>query len=291
MTYQSFWTDLRNTTFSQGWLQAGPIRTRYLASGADDLPVLILLHGTGGHAEAYTRNLGAHAPFFRTYSIDMVGHGWTDKPDVQMDIAAYVDHLLKFIDALGVERAHISGESLGGWVAAQFAVDHPDRVDRLVLNTTGGSAARPEVMAKIKEISMRAIENPTWEFIKARLEWLMADPSKVTDDLIEARRAIYANPEFGEAMKRALILQEMDVRQRNLLSEDDWGAIAAETLVLWTSHDPTNPPEEGKRIASMIPNSQFVVMQDCGHWPQFEDPETFNDLHARFLRGENVSED
>ena len=291
MTYQSFWTDLRNTTFSQGWLQAGPIRTRYLASGADDLPVLILLHGTGGHAEAYTRNLGAHAPFFRTYSIDMVGHGWTDKPDVQMEIAAYVDHLLKFIDALGVERAHISGESLGGWVAAQFAVDHPDRVDRLVLNTTGGSAARPEVMAKIKEISMRAIENPTWEFIKARLEWLMADPSKVTDDLIEARRAIYANPEFGEAMKRALILQEMDVRQRNLLSEDDWGAIAAETLVLWTSHDPTNPPEEGKRIASMIPNSQFVVMQDCGHWPQFEDPETFNDLHARFLRGENVSED
>lgn len=289
MAYQSFWTDLRNTSFSQGWLQAGAIRTRYLAAGAEDLPVLILLHGTGGHAEAYTRNLGAHAPYFRTYSIDMVGHGWTDKPDVPMEIGAYVDHLRGVVDALGVERAHISGESLGGWVAAQFALDHPDRVDRLVLNTTGGSAARPEVMAKIKEISMRAIEAPTWEFIKARLEWLMADPSKVTDDLIESRRSIYANPEFAEAMKRALILQEMDVRRRNLLSDDDWAAIAAQTLVLWTSHDPTNPPEEGRRIASMIPDAQFVVMQDCGHWPQFEDPETFNDLHVRFLRGGNVT--
>ena len=86
-------------------------------------------------------------------------------------------------------------------------------------------------------------------------------------------------------MKRALILQEMDVRLRNLLTPDDWGRIPAPTLVLWTDHDPTNPVEEGRRVASMIPNAKFAVMAGCGHWPQWEDSSTFDALHIAFLRG------
>lgn len=285
MPYSSMWADLRGVSFCQDWVNAGELRTRYLASGNENQPALIFLHGTGGHAEAYCRNLGAHGGYFHTYSIDMIGHGWTDKPDLAMEIPVYVDHLLRFMDAMKIDHAHISGESLGGWVAARFALMHPDRLDRLVLNTTGGSAARPEVMARIKELSQRAADDPSWDFIKARLEWLMADPKRVTDDLIATRQAIYAAKDFKIAMKNALVLQEMDIRKRNLLTDEDWGRIKAPTLVLWTTHDPTNPVDEGRRIASLIPDAKFVVMEHCGHWPQFEDANTFNAIHIDFLLG------
>src|SRR5690606_32220670 len=107
------------------------------------------------------------------------------------EIKQYVKHVLDFMDALKIEKMSISGESLGGWVAAQLAIDHPDRVDRLVLNTAGGSQADPKVMERLKTLSMRAAEDPSWEFIKARIEWLMADKSKVFDDLVATRQAIY----------------------------------------------------------------------------------------------------
>jgi 2-hydroxy-6-oxonona-2,4-dienedioate hydrolase len=290
MTHQSIWADLRGVSFRQGWLDAGGVRTRYLASGENqEKPVLLLLHGTGGHAEAYVRNLGPHAEHFRTYAIDLLGHGWTDKPNRPMEIPAYVEHIRAVIDVLGVDRAHISGESLGGWVAARFALDHPDRINRLILNTTGGSTANPEVMKRIKELTSRAADDPTWEFVKTRLEWLMHDKSHVNADLIATRQAIYAAPGASESMRRALVLQEMETRRRNLLSDDEWRSIAAETLVLWTTHDPTNPPAEGRRISQLIPGAHFIVMNDCGHWPQFEDPNTFNAAHIAFLTGASLA--
>ena len=99
-----------------------------------------------------------------------------------MDIAQHVRHLANVLDGLKVERAHISGESLGGWVAARFAIEHPERVDKLVLNTTGGSVANITVMNRLKELTLRASTEPTWEFVKARLEWLMHDKRHVNDD-------------------------------------------------------------------------------------------------------------
>ena len=283
--YKSLWTDLRGAAFSQGYLDAGGIRTRYLSSGSPEKPLLLLLHGIGGHAEAYSRNLGPHAAHFWTVAIDMVGHGWTDKPAGDYEMPRYAEHLLKVIRALGREKAHISGESLGGWVATYVAVHYPGSVDRLVLNTAGGWTAHPEVMARLKQLSMRAAEDPSWDFIRSRLEFLMHDKGKVTDDLIEARRAIYSQPGFAETMRGIMCLQEMDIRRRNMISESQYRSIKSRTLVVWTSHDPTATPEEGKQISEMIPGARYIVMNECGHWPQFEDAETFNKLHLDFLLG------
>lgn len=281
--HSSLWQDLRGTSFSQGWMDAGGYRTRFLHSGERGRPPLLFLHGAGGHAEAYVRNLQAHGEHFDTWAIDLIGHGWSDKPDHPYEIQHYVDHVLRFMDAQGWERVCVSGESLGGWVASRLAADHPGRVDRLVLNTAGGSRAEPSVMARIKSLSLKAAEDPSWEFIKARVAWLMADPAKATDDIVACRQAIYAQPGFLDAMRHAMVLQEMDVRQRNLMQPQDYGRIQAPTLVLWTSHDPTADVTEGRRIADMIPGAQFVVMQDCGHWPQWEDTERFDRLHLEFL--------
>jgi 2-hydroxy-6-oxonona-2,4-dienedioate hydrolase len=288
--HRSIWADLRGTTFSQGWLDAGGISTRYLHAGKTGKPTLLLLHGVGGHAEAYARNLRAHAEHFDVWAIDMIGHGWTDKASYNLEVSHYVDHVLKFMDAIGVQRAHISGESLGGWVASRIAADHPERVERLVLNTAGGSQADPNVMARLKALSLQAASDPSWEFIKARVEWLMADKSQVNDDLVATRQAIYAQPGMAEAMTFNMALQEMDIRLRNLIQPEDYGRIKAPTLVLWTSDDPTADVSEGRRIASMIPGALFTVMDGCGHWPQFEDTETFDRLHIGFLQGADLPE-
>jgi 2-hydroxy-6-oxonona-2,4-dienedioate hydrolase len=285
LPYASVWMDLMGVSFSQGYVDAGRVRTRYLHSGSKDRPALFLLHGTGGHAEAYTRNLDAHGRHFSTWVPDMVGCGLSDKPPVDLEIPVYVRHLVDMMDALGIEKASISGESLGGWVAARFALDHPDRIDRLVLNTAGGTWSNPEVMQRVKSLSMAAVEDPSWERIRTRLEFLMHDKSKVTDDLVATRRTIYAQPGMVEGMRRALVLQEMEIRQRNLLKPEDWACIRAPTLVLWTEHDPTAPPSQGRYIADLIPGAQFRVMEGCGHWPQYEDAETFNRIHLDFLLG------
>ncbi len=284
-THHSFWADLRAGSFSQGYLTAGGIRTRYLHAGERGMPPLILIHGTGGHAEAYTRNLLAHGEHFDTYAIDLVGHGWSDKPLAPYEISVYVRHLRAVFDTLGFDRAHVSGESLGGWVGARFALEYPDRVDRLVLNTTGGATLDLAVMERIKTLSTAAVENPSWETIKARLEWLMADPAVVTDDLVACRQAIYAQPAMRAAMPHILCLQEPDIRRRNNLTDAEWAAIKAPTLVLWTDKDPTAAVSVGQRIAELIPNARLEVMERCGHWPQFEDAPRFNDLHIGFLSG------
>ncbi len=281
----SFWIDLRAGAFAQGYLTAGGYRTRYLHAGQHGQPPLIFLHGTGGHAECYSRNLLAHGEHFDTYAIDLIGHGYSDKPSFPYEIDVYVEHVRAVIDTLGFNQIRLSGESLGGWVAARFALKYPERVTQIVLNTTGGATMNLEVMQRIKTLTMAAVVTPTWDTVKARLEWLMADPATVTDDLIACRQAIYQAPGMLEAMPHILCLQEPDIRARNNLTDDEWRAIKAPTLVLWTDKDPTAAVEVGERITSLIPNSAFALMIGCGHWPQFEDPETFNTLHLRFLKG------
>ncbi|MEU2100887.1 alpha/beta hydrolase [Nocardia sp. NPDC019255] len=283
--FESIWSDLQGVPFTQGYLDAGGVRTRYLHAGDPADPALVLLHGSGGHAEAYVRNLESHAAHFSTWAIDMLGHGYTDKPGHPLEIAHYVEHVIGFLDAVGVRRARLSGESLGGWVAARLAIDHPDRVDRLVLNTAGGSQADPEVMRRIVTLSMAAAADPTWETVRARIKWLMADKSKDYDDVVASRQRIYRQPGFVAAMRDIMALQDPQIRRRNLLGPRDYRRITAPTLVLWTSDDPTADVGEGRRIASMIPGARFEVLPDCGHWPQYEDAKAFDALHLDFLLG------
>lgn len=283
MAHESIWSDLQGVAFRQGYIDAGGIRTRYLLTGEEHSEVLVFLHGFGGHAEAYVRNLAAHGRHFRTYSIDMVGHGYSDKPDVPYEIPVYVRHLAAFLDAIGAESVRLSGESLGGWVAGSFAIEHPSRVRRLALNTMGGATMNPEVMRTVREKTLAAAQAPR-QFTRQRLEWLMADTSRVHDDLVECRTRIYEQPGYAHAVENGTVLYEAEVRQRWLMDEARVSRIRAPTLVLWTTKDPTAGPDVGRKIASAIPDAEFRLMENCGHWPQFEDPETFNALHLAFMR-------
>lgn len=283
--FTSVWSDLAALEFSQGYMKAGGYSTRYLHAGDVSKPALIMLHGITGHAEAYSRNLRAHSEHFSCWAIDFIGHGYSTKPEHPLEIEHYIDQVLAFMDAIGVEKAYFTGESLGGWVTAKLAQLHPEKVERIVLNTMGGTMANPVVMERLYTLSMEAAKDPSWERVKARLEWLMADPSMVTDDLIKTRQAIFQQPEWLRGCEANMALQDLEIRKRNMLSDDDLRAIQAPAMVLWTTKDPSGPVDEGRRIASLIPGAKLAVMENCGHWPQYEDTEVFNRLHLNFLRG------
>lgn len=286
--YTSVWSDLNQVEFSQGFIDAGGYRTRYLHAGDGSKPPLVLLHGITGHAEAYVRNLQSHGEHFDVWAIDFIGHGYSAKPEHPLEIPHYVAQVNGFLDAIGAEKASFSGESLGGWVTARFAQLHPERVERIVLNTMGGTMANPKVMERLYTLSMDAARDPSWERVRTRLEWLMADPTMVTDDLIRTRQMIFEQPDWLMTCEMNMALQDPETRARNMISDDDLRAIQAPAMVLWTTKDPSGPVDEGRRIASLLPNGRLAVMENCGHWPQYEDTDTFNRLHLDFLLDRTV---
>jgi 2-hydroxy-6-oxonona-2,4-dienedioate hydrolase len=275
------WSELAGLDYSIRHVPVGSWSTRVLESGAGT--PFILMHGTGGHLEAYAKNLRALGARYRVIAYDYPGHGWTTASETDLEIDDYLDHLIGLMDALGIQRAHLSGESLGGWVAVKFAARYPHRVDRLVLNTPGGTMATPEVMERIRTLSQAAADDPSDERIRARLEWLMADPRSVTDELVAIRRGVYSRPGFSESMRHILCLQDPEIRRRNLVTDDELAAITARTLVIWTSDDPSGPAKAGLDMAARIPAGEFQLIKDAGHWPQWEQPEQFDRIVLEFL--------
>ena len=264
------------------YIRVGRWRTRVLEAGNGPVS-LMLLSGTGGHLEAYARNIAALSESYRVVAYDYPGHGFTTLADRDIELPDYVRHLAGLQDALKIERAHLCGESLGGWLSVKFAAAYPERVKRLILNTPGGSMSDPRVMSRIRSLSQAAADDPTDEHIRARLAWLMADERSVTDELVDIRKAIYSQPGFADSMKHVLCLQEVDVRRRNMITNEDLKSIAAPVLVIWTSADPSGPPSAGMELAGTLPRGRFHLMHDAGHWPQWEQPEQFNQVVLDFL--------
>ena len=226
----SIWGELADVDHQVRHVDAAGVRTRVLQAGAG--PDLVLLHGTGGHLEAYARDIAGLAADFRVTAYDMVGHGWSDLPDRPYTIDVLSDHLLATMDALGIARAHLSGESLGGWVAAWTAAYHPERVDRLVLNTPGNIANKPEVMARMRDSTMAAVLDPSDETVRRRVEFLFHHKEMVTDELVNLRRAVYRRPGFVQAITNTLVLQDPEVRKDFAWTPDWVGLITTPTLLL-----------------------------------------------------------
>ena len=285
----TIWQDLFGVTFTQRWIDARGIRTRVVETGDKAAPALFLLPGQTGHLEAYMRNVGPLGEYFHTYALDPVGCGFTDKPILPYLIDDYVDHLRDVMDAEGIELAHISGESIGGWVALRFATTYPDRADKLVLNTCGGYNWDEAVFERIRSLTIPAVMNNERAEVTARVAFLMSDKSKVTEELVDIRQSIYAMPEFRENVERMLDVQVPEIRRKIMITDDELRDTKHECLVLWTVHDPTAPTTVADRMAELLPNSTKVILDGAGHWPQWEIPDAFNRVHIDFLQGKDIT--
>jgi 2-hydroxy-6-oxonona-2,4-dienedioate hydrolase len=279
----TIWTDLTGVAFTLDWVDAGGVPTRTLRAGAGD--DVVFLHGTSGHLEAFSRNIVPHVDAgFRVHAIDMLGHGYTAKPDYAYEIPRYVEHLVAYLDATGVARAHLVGESLGGWVAAWLASEQPQRVRSLQLVAAGGTKANPTVMARIKSSTTEAVERDDVALTRSRLELLMHDPADVSDELVAVRHAIYHQPDFRANLPNLLCLQEMEIRTRNLMTPERLARISVPTLVVWGHDNPFGDVPEARAMHEAIAGSELILYAECGHWPQHEHAAEYNAASIAFLR-------
>ena len=257
------------------------VDTRVIEAGPRDAPPLVCLHGTGGHAEAFIRNLGALSADHHVLAYDLPAHGWSSAPERSYEIDGYCQHLDAFLDAFGLAEATLVGQSLGGWIACPYAVQRPDRVAGLVLIGAGGNTFDPAVMARLWDSSMAAVENPTAAVVRDRVALLFAGPVSAGDELVACRQAIYSRPGAAGAMRKALALQTPEIRRRNLFTR--WADVGVPALLVWGRQDRITPLSSGEEIAAAMPASRLVVLEEAGHWPQFERPEAFSDAVLPFL--------
>jgi HOMODA hydrolase len=264
-------------------------RTRIAEAGRGGEP-LLFLHGIGGHLEAYAKNVVALSDRFHTIAYDYPGHGMSAKKPIDSP-HQLVDHLRELCDALGLSRVNLSGESLGGWTAGLFAVKHPDRVRRIMLNTAGGIPITTEKGRKdleaLKQLSAANVQHtPTAESVRARMHWLFhpKNHGMVDDELVATRLGFYLQPEMREVMPKIL---SMIPRHDEFLIPLE--KIQAETLFLWTRDNPVHDVDSAQAAKKKVARGQFYLMKaDAAHWPQYEAPEEFNRVTRTFFTSGKV---
>ncbi|MFF3872219.1 alpha/beta fold hydrolase [Streptomyces sp. NPDC001978] len=286
----SMWLELGAAPFRVEFPVIGGVRTRVLVAGSG--PGLILLHGTGGHLEAYQKNVVPLSQHFTVIVPDMIGHGYTDRPDLDYTLDDYADHAFGLLDHYGFEQAFVSGESIGGCVAVWMALRSPRRVRALVLNT--GILERPDA-AGLKQLedlevrTQRLAEGLSLEAVRRRMEWLVYDPSIMTDEMIAVRRAIYSQPgmvaDVQKIMHAVIEMNRGPYAGGDYIQKDRLPEVSCPTQVLWSDHNPGKPYARVKPAIELIPNVETHVIKNAAHWPQYEQPEHVNTLMIEFLLG------
>lgn len=287
----TIWVDLLG---SETRYRGNKYRTRTIEAGSGE--PFVLIHGIGGHAEAYSRNLKRLGESFHAIAVDLLWHGLSAKPPFTTDmVAAYGGQIVDLLDSIGAQRANVEGESLGGWVTIWLAIHHPERLNRIVLNTAAGVHWKPGTVDEhpetgvnlLRERSLAAIRDPNRETVRKRLEWLMASPDRVTDELVDVRHWLYNYPETNASLTQ-VFENSFSSTDHNRVEEDELSKITTPTLVLWTDKNPGAGPDAGMRIADHIAGSQFYCINDAAHWPQWEKPEEHDRVVTAFLKGERV---
>jgi len=267
------------------YYQTPGFRTRVIEAGKG-VP-LILMHGGGGHAETYSRNIKPLAQVCRPMAIDFCWHGLSSKPPYRQGnwCRQFTEQVLELIDAVGADKAHLEGESLGGWICMDMAINFPDRVDKVILNTAWGMempGADTTDLDSLRETSVNALNNPTRELIRKRLDWLMP-LGGVTDELVTLRLALWSEPQTRKALTEYYERLFSPQTDALLFKDAELAKIKAPTLLLWTEKNPFAGPDVAERLHRVIPNSQVHVMMGAAHWPQWEKPEEHDEVVIRFL--------
>lgn len=285
----TYWVDLLS---AQVRMIQGKYRTWIVEAGDERKPALILLHGTGGHLENYARNITPLAEHFHVIAIDFLWHGrsQTEGYDPEV-IPSLVDQIADVMDVLDLKTAHLSGQSMGGWVAMQFALRHPEKVRRLVLTTTMGYAPddgaidgyiEPDWAANLPS-SLEVLRNPSFENVRTRMARILANPDSLTDEAVLVRQALYRQPALAAVQQQfiAEYLAGENIR-RHMMTDALAAHIKQPTLVYWGDKNRT-PPALGLHISRQVRDGRFHCAANTGHWAQFESADEYNKVVTGFL--------
>ena len=285
----SYWVSTLGA--STEYFDVGGTRTRALHCG--DGPVVIMLHGMGGHLENFVYNVVpvAEKAKAHVYAIDLLGHGMNSRPERSYTFNDMINHVVQFMDGIGARKVSLVGLSLGSLVAAWIALRHADRVEQMALTTGFGmylDGSKPEeieaAFARIRDSNMRLMRTPTLDTVRDRLRPLAHSPATISEEMVQTRLHIYNQPGAERAI-RAFVEDFYKERDKFILTTERLRQIQARTLVVWGEHN--NPPVDyARRAAALISNSQFHVCANSGHWPHVEAAEDYNRVVSEFLRGQ-----
>ena len=251
-------------------------KTRYWEAGTG-YPT-ILIHGAGWNSgcESWALNIGPLSAKLRVLAIDCLNWGTGDVLDQEFSFAYLVDHVREFMDALGIEKANFVGHSMGGWIVTLLAYESPDRVNKLVNVSGGGTATRP--LQNMVEFTVPSPEQIR-EMIANRYPSGTVDTDEMAAPYIKKRDLPGHDQAFAKVMRH---MTNPTTRQRyNTLRRMPF--IKAPTVVIWGRDDKTNALEMGEETAQAIPGAKLIVYDNTGHGVPTERAEDFNRDALAFL--------
>ncbi len=262
------------------WVVAGGIRTNYLHAGEG--PPVLLIHGSGPGVSAWVNwrlNLEALAAHHTVYAPDVVGFGFTDRPEGFIyDADSWKAHLVGFVDALGLEKFSVVGNSFGGGMALALAAGLPDRVDKLVL--MGAVGVRFDITEGLDRVWGY---EPSEAAMRGLIDLFAFDPDLVSDEIVQARYQASIRPGFQESFAAMFPAPRQAALDGISLADEVIQSLPHETLILHGRDDRVIPVANALRLLELIDRSECHLFGRCGHWTQIEYAEQFNSLVSDFL--------
>jgi 2-hydroxymuconate-semialdehyde hydrolase/2-hydroxy-6-oxo-octa-2,4-dienoate hydrolase len=266
--------------FEPKTIDAGGIETSYLEAGSGE--TILMLHGSGPGVSAlanWQHNIPTLAQRFHVLAPDIVGFGTTERPeDIVYSLRTWTDHVWAFMDARGMEKARVIGNSLGGRIALQMATDQPDRIAKMVLMGTPGVGMTPtEGLA-----ALRAYE-PSHDAMRELLRnYFAVDPAMITDELVQIRYEASIADGAYEAY-RAMFFDPRHAGSELGITEDEVRAIATPTLLIHGREDRVVALQVSVAMLGLLPNADLHVFSACGHWTQIERADEFSAVVSDYL--------
>ncbi len=271
------------------FVQAGDTRMYYQKAGSGDVPI-VLVHGFGASSFSWRNNLNPIAAAgFTVYAPDMRGFGLSDKGwDKSMSQDAQADRLKTFLDAVGIDRAVLAGNSMGGGIVTNFALRYPDRVRGLVLvdaaiyggmnsGLVSALVSLPGIQRWAQHLVRFILANDDRNASTIKSAWF--DGSQVTPDVLSGYRRALQTPDWDIgllALLRDGMSNDLGPRLKDL---------HAPTLIVWGEHDTWISPSNAPKLNADIAGSKLAIIPQAGHVPHEEKPEEFNKLVIDFVKG------
>lgn len=267
-------------------IQCGPVLTNFHDVGEGD--VVLMLHGSGPGVSAWANwrlPLQRLKNDFRLLLPDLAGFGYSQNPqDMVLDRQAWLDQIVSFIDALGVERVHVIGNSFGGSMALALAIEHPERVNKLVLM---GSVGVPFELTH----GLDAVwgYEPSFENMQAIMKIFAYDQSLIGDALVQMRYEASIRPGIQEAFSSMFPAPRQRWVEAMAHPEEKIRGIKHKTLLVHGRDDKVIPLETSMTMLDWIEDSQLHIFGKCGHWTQIEHEAEFSRLVAEFLKDQTAA--